>query len=219
MALRGTIIAATTIRNDLETRYKRLLALEERVFGQKVELNEAQIRLLEKHNPQFKERNVESPYPDYLLCQDTFYVGRLKGVGRFYMQAVVDTYSSVADLLYDRVVPFYKQEEVKISAILTDRGTEFKGKLDYHPYELFLQLNDIGHRLCKVATPRTNGFVERFNRTILDEFFRVAFRKKLYLTVDDLQLDLDKWIKNTTKKGLTEVSQTGLKGAKCQVGY
>lgn len=213
LALRGVQLCAATIRNirvreGLESRYKRLLALEERTCGKEIELTEEQIRLLEKHNPAFRERNVESPHPGYLLCQDTFYVGHLKGVGRVYLQAVVDTFGSfafaklytsklpitAADLLYDRVLSFYQAEGAAVSAILTDRGTEFKGKLDSHPYELFLQLNDIEHRLCKVGTPRTNGFVERFNRTILDEFFREAFRKKFYSSVDELQADLDTWL-------------------------
>jgi len=196
------------LRHGLETRYKRLLALEEKTAGKKVQLTEEQIRLLEKHNPAFKERHVESLHPGYLLSQDTFYVGTLKGVGRVYLQAVVDTYSSLAfgklytakipitaaDLLNDRVLPFYDKEQVPITTILTDRGTEFKGKLESHPYELFLQLNDIEHRLCKVGTPRTNGFVERFNRTILDEFFREAFRKKFYASVEELEVDLDAWL-------------------------
>ena len=196
------------IRNDLETRYKRMLKLEEVTAGRKVKLTEEQIRLLEKHNPEFKERHVESPHPGYLISQDTFYVGTMKGVGRIYLQGAVDTFCSLAfgklytakipitaaDLLNDRVLPFYEQEGVDIKAILTDRGTEFKGRLESHPYELFLQLNDIEHRLCKVGTPRTNGFVERFNRTILDEFFREAFRKKFYSSVEELQADLDKWL-------------------------
>ena len=213
LALRGIQMAPATVRNiwvrnDLEKRYKRLLALEEKTAGKKVELTEEQIRLLEKHNPSFRERHVESPYPGHLLSQDTFLVGNIKGVGRIYLQAVVDTYSSLAfgklytakvpitaaDLLNDRVLPFYEKEKVPVRTILTDRGTEFKGRLESHPYELFLQLNDIEHRLCKVGTPRTNGFVERFNRTILDEFFREAFRKKFYASVDELQTDLDEWL-------------------------
>lgn len=213
LALQGTLISAATVRNirirhGLDSRYKRLLALEERMRDGTLDLSEEQIRLLEKYNPEFKERHVESPYPGYLLCQDTFYVGTLKGVGRIYLQAVVDTFSSFAfgklytakvpiasaDILYDRVLPFYEGEGVLVNTILTDRGTEFKGKLNSHPYELFLALHDIEHRLCKVGTPRTNGFVERFNRTILDEFFREAFRKKFYSTVEELQEDLDTWL-------------------------
>ena len=213
MALREKGVAATTvrniwIRNDLVTRYKRMLALEERSSVEGFHLTEEQIRLLERHNPEFSERHVETHYPGYLLCQDTFYVGTLKGIGRLYMQAVIDTYSSfafaklyttkiaitAADIMNDRVLPFFIKEDIVINAVLTDNGKEYRGKKEDHPYELFLALNDIQHRFTKVGTPRTNGFVERFNRTILDEFFREAFRKKFYSSVGDLQEDLDKWL-------------------------
>lgn len=185
---------------------KSLYALTSAAKG--FELTEEQVRLLEKHNPEFAERHVKSLYPGYLLCQDTFYVGTLKGVGRLYMQAVVDTYSSfafaklynaklsitAADLVYDRVLPFYESEGLTVEAILTDNGREYKGKPEEHPYELILSLNDVEHRLTKVSSPKTNGFVERFNRTILDEFFREAFRKKFYASIEELQVDLDKWV-------------------------
>ena len=87
---------------------------------------------------------------------------------------------TAVDVLYDRVLPFYQQHGLPIEAILTDNGTEYKGRPMIHLYEIFLEFNDIEHRTTKVATPRTNGFVERFNRTLLDEFFRSCFRKKLY---------------------------------------
>jgi len=213
MALREKVVSATTvrnawIRNELETRYKRMLTLEKRSSKKNFKLSEEQIRLLEKHNPEYAERHVKTLYPGYLLCQDTFYVGTLKGVGRLYLQAVVDTYSSfafaklytskiaitAADMMNDRVLPFFSKESISINAVLTDNGKEYKGKHEEHPYELFLALNDIEHRFTKVGTPRTNGFVERFNRTVLDEFFREAFRKKFYPSVEELQVDLDKWI-------------------------
>ena len=92
------------------------------------------------------------------------------------------------------MLPFYKNHGLSIEAILTDNGTEYKGRPMIHMYEIFLELNDIEHRTCKVATPRTNGFVERFNRTVLDEFFRTAFRKKFYDSLQALQKDLDKWL-------------------------
>ena len=219
LALREVAVAPSTvrniwIRNELETRYKRMLALEERSAAKGFKLSEEQIRLLEKHNPEFAERHVESLYPGYLLCQDTFYVGTLKGLGRLYMQAVVDTYSSLAfaklytskiaitaaDLVYDRVLPFYESEGLTVEAVLTDNGKEYKGKPEEHPYELLLAINDISHRFTKVGTSRTNGFVERFNRTILDEFFREAFRKKFYGAVDELQRDMDRWLERYNKE-------------------
>ena len=172
------------------------------------ELTEEQIRLIEKANPCFRERHVESAYPGQLLCQDTFYVGRIKGVGRIYLQAVVDTFCSLAfcklytskrpettvDALYEQVLPFYAQHGLLIEAILTDNGTEYKGRPMIHLYEIFLEFNDIQHKYTKVGRPRTNGFVERFNRTVLDEFFRTAFREKFYESVEALQEDLDHWL-------------------------
>ena len=213
LALEGISICPTTVRNiwlrtGLETKYKRLLMLEEKVMAEGFNLTEQQIRLIEKSNPEFAERHVESDYPGQLLCQDTFYVGRLKGVGRIYLQAVVDTYGSfvfgklytskrqetAAEIIYDRVLPFYRQHDLTVEAILTDNGTEYKGRPTVHLYEIFLELNDIEHRTTKIGTPRTNGFVERFNRTILDEFFRTAFRQKFYESVEALQADLDTWL-------------------------
>jgi transposase InsO family protein len=194
-------------RHQLNTRYRRYLALEERHAAEPLPLTVEQIKALESYNPCFRERHVESLYPGYLLCQDTFYVGQLKGVGKLYLQALVDTYGSLAfgklytskepvtavDLLYHLVLPFYAEQQVPVMAILTDRGTEFKGR-PHHPYELFLALNTIEHRLCKVRTPRTNGFVERFHRTALDEFFRLTFRKKFYHDLEELQADFDAWL-------------------------
>jgi len=213
LRLRGVSVSPTTVRNlwlkeGLETRYKRTLRLEEETHGADIDLTAEQIRLLEKANPCFRERHVESAYPGYLLSQDTFYVGVIKGVGRIYLQAVVDTYGSYAfgklytsklpetavDVLYDRVVPFYESHGLTIEHILTDNGREYCGRAMIHPYQIFLDLYDITHRRTKVATPRTNGFVERFNRTVLDEFFRETFRKKLYTSVEELQIDLDQWL-------------------------
>jgi len=214
LRLEGLNVSPSSVRNvwikeDMETRYKRLLRLEEKAATQAgFVLTEDQIRLIEKANPCFKERHVESEYPGQLLCQDTFYVGRLKGVGRIYLQALVDTYSSLAfgklytskrpetavDLLYDRVLPFYESHGLTIEAILTDNGTEYKGRPMIHLYEIFLDFNEIEHRKTKVGRPRTNGFVERFNRTVLDELFRQAFREKFYQSVEALQEDLDLWL-------------------------
>lgn len=191
LRLESVCVSPSTVRNiwikeNMETKYKRILRLEEEKNGQDIEFTEEQVRLLEKANPCFRERHVESLYPGYLLSQDTFMVGTLKGIGRIYLQAVVDTYGSFAfgklytsklpetavDVLYDRVLPFYEAHELIVENVLTDNGREYCGRPMIHPYQIFLELSDIQHRRTKVARPRTNGFVERFNRTILDEFFR-----------------------------------------------
>jgi len=215
LRLEGISVSPSTVRNlwlkeNLETRYKRLLRLEEEKNGQDLELTEEQIRLLEKANPCFRERHLESPYPGYLLCQDTFLVGTLKGLGRVYLQAVVDTYGSFAfgklytsklpetavDVLYDRVLPFYEEKGLRVEHILTDNGREYCGRAMIHPYQIFLELVEIEHRRTQVARPRTNGFVERFHRTALDEFFRETFRKTFYASVDELQEDLEGWLQH-----------------------
>ncbi len=195
------------IKHNLGSRYERWMALEQRYAKEKIELTKEQIAFIEKQNPVFKERHVESSRPGELLSQDTFYVGRLKGMGKVYLHAVVDTYGSYAfgflhtskqpeaavAVLHNDVLPFYKEHNLEVKAILTDNGTEFCG-VDGHPYETYLELNDIEHRRTKIRSPQTNGFVERFNRTVLEEFFRVKFREKLYDSVESLQKDLDEWL-------------------------
>lgn len=196
-----------TIPSEGRSRYERFLKLETKVLSEKIELNTEQVKYLERFNPLWRERHIESSRPGDLLAQDTFYVGRLKGVGLVYLQAVVDTYGSYAfgylhtghipeqsvAVLYNDVFPQYQTWGIKVKTILTDNGGEYCGK-ETHAYELYLALNDIEHRRTKVKSPRTNGFVERFNRTTLDEFFRQAFREKFYESVEALQEDFDKWL-------------------------
>lgn len=195
------------IKHDLGTRHERWLALERQTSDEPLTLSAEQVAFIEAENPQFAERHVESNAPGALLCQDTFYVGRLKGVGRVYLHTVVDTYGSHAfgflhttktpeaavSVLLNDVLPFYEDRALPVGAILTDNGREFCGK-ESHPYELVLALADIEHRTTKVKHPWTNGFVERFHRTVLDEFFRLVFRTTLFESVAHLQTDLDTWL-------------------------
>jgi transposase InsO family protein len=213
LSLEGPYVSNVTIQkilidHGLGSRYERWLALEKKTAEEGLELTKEQIAYIEKINPSYKERHVESEGPGYLLSQDTFHVGTLKGIGRIYMHSVVDTYGSfgfgflhttkqpeaAVSVLHNDVIPFYKEQGIEIKTILTDNGREFCGT-EAHPYELYLELNDIEHRRTKVRHPQTNGFVERFHRTVLDEFYRITFRKKIYETVESLQEDLDEWLK------------------------
>ncbi len=213
LRLDGISINPSTVRSiwkerGINRRLQRWLWAEKQHAEHTITLTDAQIKELEKLNPCLKERHIESPRPGYLLSQDTFFVGYFKGIGRVYMQAVIDTYCSLgfaklytskqaitaADILNDRVIPFYQAQGITIEHVLTDNGSEYCGRKYDHYYQILLALQGIKHRRTKVATPRTNGFVERFNRTVLDEFFRGILRRKFYTKLDNLQKDLDRWL-------------------------
>ena len=120
----------------------------------------------------------------------------------------LDTYSKVAhcklyttktpitaaDLLNDRVLPFFESHDLPLLRVLTDRGTEYCGRAERHDYQLFLAVNDIDHTKTRVKSPQTNGICERFHKTVLQEFYQVTFRKKIYESLETLQADLDVWV-------------------------
>lgn len=195
-------------RHDLLTKHERLLHLEKEVSERKIELTEAQIRLLERFSPEFRERHIETHHTGDLVAVDTFFVGHLKGVGKVYLQSVIDCFSRYAwgrlytsklpvtavHVMNNDVLPTFEEHDAKITTVLSDNGREFCGREDRHPYELFLQLEGIAHRKTRVKRPQSNGFVERLHRTLLDEHFRIMGRKKFYESVDEMQADLEDFL-------------------------
>ncbi len=214
LRLQGVAVSGPTIqdlltKHGLGSKYERLPRLEEQALKEGIELTAEQVALVEKANPCYRERHVESSRPGELLCQDTYWVGSFKGVGKVYLHSVVDTYGSYAfgflyagripeaavAVLHNDVLPFYQERGLAVGAVLTDNGREFCGTAS-HPYELYLALNDLEHRRTKVRSPQTNGFVERFHGTVRQEFFQVALRQRFYPTAEDLQPDLEAWLEH-----------------------
>jgi len=180
---RGTFVSSSGVRSiwlrhDLACFKDRLKALSAKVAEEGLILTESQVAAMER-----KQQDDEA-------CGEI-------DIGRVYQQTFVDTYSKVAhaklyttktpitsaDMLNDRVLPFYEEHELPMLRILTDRGTEYCGRTDQHDYQLYLALNDIEHTKTKVKSPQTNGICERFHKTILNEFYQVTLRKKIYQSV------------------------------------
>ncbi len=211
---RAISVSAATVRNiwkrnNLETFKKRLSALEAKMAQEQLILTEDQLKALErKKEEQEAHGEIETEHPGYLGAQDTYYVGTIKGIGRIYQQTFIDTYSKVAfaklydrknalvaaEMLNDRIVPFFEEHQIPLLRVLTDRGTEYCGAREQHEYQLYLAIENIDHSRTKARHPQTNGICERFHKTIQQEFYHTAFRKKIYSTLEQLQSDLDTWI-------------------------
>jgi len=202
-------IRSIWLRHKLEVKSLRLKRLEKWSADTGGVLTESQVRALETAKEEDEAAGeVESPHPGFLVAQDTCYIGYIKGVGRIYQQTGIDTHSNTgfaklylektaivaADMMNDKVLPYYDERLIRILRALTDNGTEYCGRFDSHPYELFLHLNGIEHTRTKVRHPQTNGSVERLNQIIQDEFYAVAFRKKLYRSLEEIQTDLDEYM-------------------------
>ena len=203
-------VRSVWLRHALEKKALRLKRLERWSAENGKILTEGQVAALEAAKEEKQDHGeIESHHPGFLLGQDTYYVGFIKGVGKIYQQTGIDTFSNVgfakiylektalaaADFINDKVLPFFDQHQIPLLRTLTDRGTEYGYRNLEHPYQLFLHLNSIEHTRTKTRHPQTNGCTERLNQIIQEEFYQTAFRKKVFTSLDEMQADLDEYMR------------------------
>lgn len=212
LKLQGITVSSPTIQSipikqGIGSRFEWRLKLEAKVASEPIERSAEQVTAMEEATPCFRERHVESSAPGEWLAQDTFLVGRFKGVGKVERHTVVDTSGSSAfgfwhtgtlpecavAVLPNDVLPFSQDHRLARSAVFTDNGREFRGT-QTHPYERSLALTDSTHKRPKVRHPPTTGCVERFQRTAKEAFFAMARRETFYASVEALQSDFDRWL-------------------------
>lgn len=188
---------------NLASRRKRLYWVQDN--GREV-LTKKQIKCRQaKHN------HVESHNPGDLVCIDTFWLN-IKNLGKVYQFTACDAYSSYGwakvypELNSDSSIDFVKNHMLKnmpdgkLKRILSDRGTEFystrsekySGEVN-HCFTKFLMTNAIVHTVTKTAHPWTNGYAERLNQTIWQEFYLCRLNKP-FRSIDELNYELKKFM-------------------------
>src|SRR5712692_4402468 len=190
-------------RAGLATRRQRLTVLEHRALQTASLLTERTRRAL-WHAQHGQSRHVAAREPGELVCLDTFYIGQLKGVGKVWQITACDAACSygvawllpahnaeaAAHFLRRILVPQYRRAGWRLRRVLTDGGPEFKGAFDEACRALGFR-----HTRTKPRHAWTHGFVERLQGTILQEHWRVAFRRRYFTSRAALQRTLDAFMR------------------------
>lgn len=143
-------------------------------------------------------------YPGDLAALDTFYVGKLKGVGKVWQFTAVDTATrwaviwlhagertaQAAAAFLDVAIDRFAQAGIELSGVLTDRGHEFKGRtFQNHASDLGIE-----QTFTPPRSPNFNAVCERFQGTVLEEFYRPAFHRQFFTSAAALDAQLQPWL-------------------------
>ncbi|HYX38111.1 MAG TPA: hypothetical protein VE954_33850 [Oligoflexus sp.] len=215
MKRRGIIISAGSVRgiwlkHGLETKEQRLRQRE--ICGT--------VEAVAQERSEEVEQQCKQPEgPAHLLVQDTYFVGYIRGIGKIYQQTAIDCYShvgfaklypqrtalSAADLLNDRVLPYFDQCGLQVQRIITDFSTEFSGVNKSHPYQVFLHINEIAHVPTSLGQAEAFGMIRQFNHMLQKTFYDAVLKTRRYTSLEELQHDLDAFMSLT---GIRRVSDT-----------
>jgi len=209
---RGVMMSSPVVQKELMRcglgrQMQRLRLFEKNVPGPDTKVTKEQKKAKEKVNPRLLEQKLKEPRPGEMLCQSTVLVGAVEGMGKVYVQVVVDTSCCYAFAwlhtcrtaghavrgVEEFVIPWYRECGIKISTTLTHRGTQYSGLKDRHPYMRCLADNDIGHDLIWDYFRTNHGFIESFKRTLFSEL-GPDFWLDASTTIERLQADLDPWM-------------------------
>lgn len=135
-------------------------------------------------------RHIDQPELGFAFSVGNMHMGRLSAIGGIEERSM----RSPVHLINSDVIPTFEAHSARIETVLSDNSREFCGRPDQHPYELFLQLEEIKHRTTRVKRPQSNGIVERLHRTLLDEHFRVEGRRTWFETIEEMQAVLDDYL-------------------------
>ncbi len=190
-SLSATAIYHILLKHQMGTKYQRLLKLQENPSTMTPE----QFAMLKKLKPSAKKPYEQGKRPGKLLAQTTLLVGYFHNLGELYLQTVFDTYSNytfgafhlgkhcddAVMILHNEVLPFFRDLQIPVSAMVTDTGRKYSGNPLQH-YELYLQLNNIAHR--RIDSKKTqDNFIKQFHQILEPEF---PDRKNLFNGTSDL---------------------------------
>lgn len=176
----------------MQTRWERLARLEGEALVARGLVTERTARRVVQ-----EARHLEAERPGDLVCLDSFYIGRLKGVGKLWQLTACDAATSygiaqvvcgtprpalAAAFLAERVLPVYRRAGHRVQVVLTDQGIEWRGAFD-----AMCRTAGTEHRRTQPRHAWPNRFVERLQGTILAECWRVVFRQSYFTWVEQLE--------------------------------